>query len=69
MPPVVHYNVQQDIAQLPPEFLGQTGILQSHVNTLEGYIHDMFGSMSGDEMKNLVQIINDMNAQITQMIT
>lgn len=61
---VVHSHVQQAIEQLQAELLGQISILRNHVNTLEGYYHDMFGSMSEEEMKNIVQIGNAIKAQI-----
>lgn len=68
MPHVVHSHVQQVVAQCDIEYVAQVNVLQSQINNLEADIYSMFGSMSGEEMQNLVQTVNELKAQMAQMI-
>lgn len=68
MPYMVHSHIEQAVAQCDAAHLTRMNAMQKQINTLEGYLHAMFGSMYEEEMHNLVQTINELKAQMAQMI-
>lgn len=62
---MIQSHAQWVVDQLNKVILSQITTLHGQVNMLERDFQDMFGSMSAGKMRNLVQTINDMKAQIT----
>lgn len=66
---MVHSHVHQAEEQLMARLRGYTFTLHDQVNTLESYFNDMFGSLSGVEVSNIVQTVIDMKKQIALLTT
>lgn len=63
-----HSHVHQAKEKLQAKLRGQIFTLQNQVNTLEGYVNDMFNSL-GAEVTNIVQTVTKMKKQIALLTT